>query len=226
MTSDYRYERKFFIADLNPHEVEAIVKLHPAMFREIFPPRIVNNIYFDSLSMSNYMDNVDGDAQRTKIRIRWYGDEHNTIRRPVLEFKIKNGLLGKKESYPLSPLEINGSAGHPEFMESIQKAGIPEHIRLKLTTLKPSLTNRYHRKYFQSTDGKYRVTIDTDQHFQRVDHYYNSIATAADSYSVILELKYAAEADDQANQITNYFAFRITKSSKYVNGINKLLGCL
>ena len=38
---DYRYERKFFVTELSNHEVESIVRLHPAMFSAIFKARVV-----------------------------------------------------------------------------------------------------------------------------------------------------------------------------------------
>ena len=54
---DYRYERKFFISELTKDEVESLVRLHPAWFSEIYNQRFVNNIYFDSLNLTNYLDN-------------------------------------------------------------------------------------------------------------------------------------------------------------------------
>ena len=44
----FRYERKFLIQDATRSEVERSIKLHPALFSEIFHERSVNNIYFDS----------------------------------------------------------------------------------------------------------------------------------------------------------------------------------
>ena len=42
-----------------------------------------------------------------------------------------------------------------------------------------------------------------------------------DNASVILELKYDQEHDFGASHITSSFPFRITKSSKYVSGVEK-----
>ena len=72
--SDYRYERKFFITSLSRFEVESIVKLHPAIFSEIFHERFVNNIYLDSSDLINFYENIEGQSNRIKIRIRWYGE--------------------------------------------------------------------------------------------------------------------------------------------------------
>ena len=39
---------------------------------------------------------------RIKSRIRWYCEIFCVIEKPVLELKIKNSLLGRKESYPVN----------------------------------------------------------------------------------------------------------------------------
>ena len=49
-----RLERKFLVEDLDVHEVESIVRLHPAAFRKLYAPRWINNIYFDSPGGSPY----------------------------------------------------------------------------------------------------------------------------------------------------------------------------
>ena len=87
--TSFRYERKFLVSELNRFEIESIVRLHPAIFSEIYHQRSVNNIYFDTMNVSNYLDNINGVKQRLKVRIRWYGDLFGFIDKSVLEFKIK-----------------------------------------------------------------------------------------------------------------------------------------
>lgn len=97
----YRKERKFVVSGKSATAVEFFIKVHPAMFSQPFPPRFVNNIYFDSKDFHNYGDNVIGTANRVKFRIRWYGEQFGYIKKPVLEIKIKKGLAGSKRHYPL-----------------------------------------------------------------------------------------------------------------------------
>ena len=96
---------------------------------------------------------------------------------------------------------------------------------IEFDTLIPTLLNRYSRIYFQSCDKNYRVTIDSEQSFHLINRndntfldYYN------DSDSTILELKYSDECDDEAHHISSKFPFRLTKSSKYVSGLQKIFG--
>jgi len=219
----WRYERKFIIAELNKYEIESLVKLHPAMFSEIHHERSVNNIYFDSIAMANYLDNVDGKSQRLKVRIRWYGDLFGASTHPVLEIKAKDGLVGSKTSYPLEALAVNESLTIDLIQKIFKESKIPDTLKLRLMDLKFSLLNCYTRKYFQSADRKFRITIDSDLRFYRLSPVHNTFSDVlVDHTHTILELKYDIAADDYAERITNYFPFRMTKSSKYVAGVDLL----
>ena len=44
----------------------------------------------------------------------------------------------------------------------------------------------------------------------------------ANDHDVIVELKYDTEHDEYANRISASFPFRLSKNSKYVNGIDQL----
>ena len=83
--------------------------------------------------------------------------------------------------------------------------------------------NRYIRKYFVSVDGKYRITLDHDMEYYRIGSANNSFLERVmhDDY-VILELKYGKDADSEASRVTNDFPFRLTKSSKYILGVESL----
>jgi len=224
MADNYRYERKFFISDITKHNVESVVKLHPAMFSAIFHQRFVNSIYFDAINFGNYFDNVNGSSHRMKIRIRWYGELFGHINKPVLELKIKNESLNRKQVYSLYPFDFNNNFTAEEILNIINKSDVPEII--KINSLKPVLLTRYRRKYFKSADGNYRITIDTDLVFYHIYFQKNLfINKLTDDINVILELKYNQNVDNKANYITNFFPFRLSKSSKYVTGIDKLYIC-
>lgn len=219
--SEYRFERKFFNTILSKYEVEHIVKMNSAIFSEIFYQRFVNNIYFDSFNHKNYFENIDGSSNRIKVRVRWYGELFGYIKKPVLEIKIRNGLLGKKISFHLEAFILNNQLNMDQIIESIRQAD--EYSYLDWGALKASLINRYSRKYYMSADGKYRITIDSDQSFYEVRHHNNLfINKKCDRNSVILELKYDQKNDSMAKQITAEFPFRLTKSSKYVNGLENI----
>ena len=219
----YRFERKFVVTDLQKAELESQLRFHPAMFSEIYQERRVNNIYFDSSSMTNYYANVDGLQQRTKCRVRWYGKLMGEVKKPVLELKIKDGLMGRKESYRLLPFSIDQDFDTEVIYEIFRKSKIPQMLVEDLMGLQPALLNRYTRKYFQSADANYRVTLDSELQYYRIDPHNNTFLNNwTDERTIVLELKYNHDNDQLAADVSSYFPFRMTKSSKYVNGIQKL----
>ena len=65
--SEYRYEIKFAHASFfGSHLLIEAIKQHPAIFREIYAGRRVNNIYFDTVDYLTVNDNVSGYADREK----------------------------------------------------------------------------------------------------------------------------------------------------------------
>jgi hypothetical protein len=222
-TDSYRYERKFFVSEMSEYEIETMIKLHPAMFFEVYSPRYINNLYFDSFALKNYFDSVEGFKDRVKIRIRWYGDLFGVIERPSLELKIKNGLVGRKASYMLNSFAFDKNLKLDTILDVFKKSKIPESLKLDLTILNFSLLNRYRRKYYESMDRGYRITIDSEIKFYHLRSHNNTfLHKSVDNISTIVELKYGLGDDQYVEQISNHFPFRMTKSSKYVDGIERL----
>ncbi|HUU27502.1 MAG TPA: VTC domain-containing protein [archaeon] len=220
---DYRIERKFVIHGIISKEVEFLIKSHPAVFTEIYPLRPVNNIYFDSISFKNYTENIDGCPARRKMRIRWYGDLFGYVENPVLELKTKNGLLGRKYFYPLDPFYIHEKSNISAVLDAVKNIEQEKAIRHELKSLKPTILNHYNRRYYQSADRNYRLTMDTDVEYFRIGSYNNNFLHKINNKThVILELKYTRDIDHKAGYITNCFPFRVTKNSKYVEGIEEL----
>lgn len=216
-----RYERKYLIQQVPVHLVRQIIAQHPASFRTLYPDRQINNIYFDTPDFTTYKANVVGTGVRKKFRVRWYGDDFWEVRKPKLEIKHRNNQTGTKDFFDL---------------ESFDWQHLPEltHTVNRLThnggLLQPMLLTHYHRAYLGTGDQKFRLTIDTAQHFMGVRNYHFAAATRSARRfrrapdTVVLELKYDAPHDDDAQRILQYLPFRQTKSSKYVNGVELVYG--
>ena len=222
-TDDLRCERKFLISELSAKEIEEVILLHPALFSTIYYERYINNIYFDNLEFLSFYENQSGTTPRKKIRIRWYGDLSENIKKPVLEIKRKFGNVGKKDFYSLPDLCFRDFLSKSETLDVIKNAASFEDSKKELVLLAPTLINRYNRKYFLSADGHYRITLDSNINFFSVSSIGSLISENefCEPYNV-LELKYNHTKDAEASRVTNHFPFRLTKSSKYVLGILKL----
>tara|TARA_B100000586_G_scaffold143642_1_gene104038 strand:- start:119 stop:820 length:702 start_codon:yes stop_codon:yes gene_type:complete len=219
----FRYEKKYVISSANENIFIFHLNRHPFLFERAYDDRYVNNIYFDSPSMSSYWDNVSGLSKRVKVRIRWYGDLYGHIQSPILEFKIRNNTLGSKVSFKLSEMFIDSELTIDSIHKQFNQLDVSSPIKEFLFSLRMTLMNGYSRKYYVSKDQKYRLTYDSDLQFISVDNYNNSFKhIIKPSNRRVLEIKYDEHMDDHASQISNYFPFRMTKSSKYVFGVDKL----
>ncbi|MFT4668085.1 MAG: hypothetical protein ACI8YQ_004125 [Polaribacter sp.] len=219
----YRKERKFLVEGADSPAIEFIIKAHPAMFFIPFPPRYINNIYFDSPQFGNYGDNVVGAKNRHKFRIRWYGEQFGHIPKPILEIKIKKGLAGAKRYYPLVPFTLEPGFNQHMMDKIFDESNLPAAVREVLQYQAPTLINRYFRKYYLSADRRFRVTLDTKLKFVRIARHQNSfLQRRSVDNQVIVELKYDIVDDEDAQYISNLFPFRLTKSSKYVSGVDHL----
>lgn len=220
----YRYERKFHLETLSRTAVESLVLTHPTFFSEIYHQRWVNNAYLDTWSRDSYTANVDGRAHdRVKVRLRWYGAAETVVEQPVLELKIKQGLVNCKRSYRLPAwnlLEQGSSAG---IIQLLQNAELPQRLQQSLRNLELALCNRYLRTYYLSACGNFRITIDSELAYgATLNDFQRNTNEHLDTRSVIVELKYLPKDDSRARFLTQSFPFRLSRSSKYVMGIDWL----
>jgi len=219
----YRYERKFLVDQLDEGQVKALVLRHPGMFHEPYPPRYINNFYLDTPAMDNYYDNVDGAGTRRKARIRWYGTLMGHIKKPVLEFKIKHGLVGTKKQYPFPEFVLESGYRDDNLMKQINLSDLPPEVKSYLLSMQVVLMNRYFRYYYATRDGRFRATLDTGLTFYRVERLNNRFThKQTDHRNLVVELKYEIGEDLHASRVSGFFPFRPTKSSKYVQGIERV----
>ena len=218
-----RFERKFIIPESFTHSIEEVIKSNSALMRKIYYPRFINNIYFDNPKFQFFFENIDGVCERMKMRIRWYGNLKGRIKKPVLELKQKNGLTGTKSFFTMPCFNLN-DIYQPGFLSSVfQKTDFDMRKKNLMLSLKPTLINRYQRKYFLSFDQKFRVTLDDHlKYFPVSSPEQLSSRGLKDSLSMIMELKYAPIYQPESANITQEFPFRVIKNSKYVRGVQIL----
>jgi SPX domain protein involved in polyphosphate accumulation len=219
----YRYERKYLVEVLDHYQAIALIMQHPYLFYRPYPPRYINNFYLDTPEMDNYYDNVSGAENRRKVRLRWYGELFGQIEKSTLEFKIKRGLVGTKRLYKFGGFFLVDGFNMGELRSLARVRDLPDEIRTVLLTQHIVLLNRYYRHYFATRDNRFRLTVDTDLSYHRVARYDNRfIHHQTDYNSTIVEMKYDKENDLEAQHVSGFFPFRVTKSSKYVMGIERV----
>lgn len=204
-----RYERKFVLPRHLLDEILQLMLIHPAGFREVYYQRRINNIYFDTANFDAWKENLDGIQNRSKFRIRWYGEDITFVKNPILEEKIKNNLLGTKRRWKL-----------PDFVRSdIQQIGANNKVLFSKLLL-PSLFNSYVRRYFLSADQKFRLTVDEDICYQWPQT--SEKGSYPNREVIVVEIKYEEQDVDLQDTILQYFPYRPSKNSKYSIGMEML----
>ena len=221
--SEYRYEKKFTVPFSKQYLIPKIISSNGMRFIKHYETRKVNSIYLDTNNLTFYRENLEGLTGRKKFRIRWY-DDLNRDTKIFFEIKQKNNELGFKKIYQLKNNFENNNPLHEikKNFHSLINLDISSNINSLLYKLKPKIIISYRRNYFISNIYNCRMTLDTQINYAIIDQDRNNIwEDNQKNNEMIIELKYPGNFNQ--NIIFEKFdlPFRLSKNSKYVNGINK-----
>lgn len=224
---DRRYEIKMDCEDIHLDQIRSWVRIHRDAFREAFPPRRVNNLYFDTYGLDAFNDHIESVAERRKLRLRWYGDDLSSIR-GQLELKCKRERIGWKLVLPVAQ-DFNLLSGNWHDLKQAILAVIQfEKDRLFYEVLQvssPLVINSYRREYFVSSDDHIRLTLDYamlsfDQWLSPIPNLEFRLPLVN---TLILEFKCLVEHSTQLAESLAQFPLRVNRYSKYVTALDSML---
>jgi len=129
-----------------------------------YPEGIVDSIYYDTLDRRSYFQCFNGEARKTKFRIRGYGDGKFA----QIHLKEKNLYGVAKLKAKITPV-AGIRNGAPDWEEELHPLIAPENAAMfskimaaasHFGPLVPAVRVRYHRYRFRMND--YRITLDTN----------------------------------------------------------------
>lgn len=220
-----RYEIKMATESLMLPQVRSWLRVHSAGFYTPYPPRQVNNVYFDTPHLGSFVENLSGGATRRKVRLRWYGENTTSIQ-GVFEVKCKRNMHGWKRSQRLSKVLDLPKVKWVELIAMIRD-DLTDDFRVYLDSAgSPVLINRYQREYYVSFDGIVRVTLDYSQmvYDQRYSAFPNLGFPIPPSNDMVIELKVNTEHRKRLPDVIAGIPLRVSKYSKYTLGVETLLG--
>ena len=222
-TEPRRYEIKVPCRSQYLPQVEAWIRLHPAFWQVAYPPRQVNNIYFDTADCQSLNENLNGVGFRGKLRLRWYGPTLNMVTGARLELKYREGTVGWKKIWPL---DVALNLDQLDWHEACRKIRDVVNIQAGLSLAHrahPVLINHYQRAYYVSSDQMVRLTIDSRLHAynQRFSHRPNLRRPAPIADRIIVELKASADRlpCERLADTLAHLPIRPDRHSKYVLGM-------
>ena len=220
-SSATRYEVKIPLPAHWSADVDTWVRGHPAHWRVAYPPRQVNNVYFDTHALTALNANLSGIGERTKLRLRWYGTDLGCVAGAQLELKCKSGMAGWKDIAAVSA-DLDLATQTWRAAVAVLRAAIPAPAQLWLAQFAvPVLINSYQRAYYATPDGALRLTVDTDlrAYPQRTTLAPNLTRRAALQERLIVELKAPITDARRLSAALTHFPSRVDRFSKYVNGL-------
>ncbi len=218
-----RRERKYPLSAAELLQFRWWHRGHGQAFTPAYPTRTVNNIYFDSPDWANYGDNMSGVSDRTKPRLRWYG-ELETAAQATFEVKHRRNAIGHKHQQRIHMSELHLRSLPIGWLYPRLRVLLRGELRLQLDeSHRPVLYNRFRREYYEAREGL-RMTVDTDIVYAPLHG--SSLPTLRPMPSAkpaVVELKYRLERRREAEEALRRLPFRATRFSKYVVGIDHFL---
>lgn len=208
-----RYERKYRID--NQHYLQVLQEIMniQGAFHSAYPDRWVNSMYLDNPDYGALRENLSGVSNRSKFRLRWYGDNFTIIENPILEEKVKVNLLGYKNTQKLKSTILT-----PNTIKSTLNLDM-----LKDLSVEPVVIIRYLRTYLVSYDQRVRITIDRNLQYRGVNNYMIDPFPIYDE-ALVLEIKYDQDIEEEIQDILQSIKYRLTKNSKFVSGMMSYWG--
>jgi len=221
--NDLRYEVKVPADGIPVYEIRKWVNLHPHGFQNTYPPRRVNNLYFDTIDYTNLQYHLNGYFERSKVRLRWYRED-TSFSSSNLEIKSKFGNLGNKATYKIQKEIDLVYFSHGEIIQTISNQ-MPSEKAFFLINYQPVMINYYQREYFESLQNGIRLTIDYD-HFsfdQRFSDKPNITFSEPFHNSPIIEIKAPKDKYKIISSILSSFPTNPYPFSKYLDGMLSIL---
>ncbi len=215
MAKETRYEIKMVGQAAAYPRLRMFMRADRSGLRELFPPRIVQSIYFDTLHGKALGENMAGISHREKIRYRWYGADQ-ARGKGILERKVRENTLGWKDLLPIDEeLEIEGAGIH-DFAAKIYSHLTPEWNDVRATQLIPVQWIQYAREYYNA--GNIRVTIDRELSTwdQRLRQSLGARFRTPTPDVMIVEAKCPDENYGELQALVDRFPMVVDKCSKFV----------
>ena len=208
----WRFERKFMLSASEYIQFEKLLLLSD--LQELYAKRSINNCYLDDVKHSAFTESIEGYAEKTKTRLRWYGNFFSKTT-PTLEFKLKQNNSNRKELFKLYDTDIHEEINWFDYTYDLRQYVLDKHKFSVSERLKPVLLNSYDRYYYTNFEKSFRLTVDENLRFSSpIGVFRNQQPYRIDKY--IVELKF--------NNDKNINSFSILKNlgkfSKFTTGIS------
>lgn len=220
-----RRELKFTTNEIYYSDIINWIKNNKVNFKKHFPKRLINSIYFDNYSYSSFKENIYGDSKKTKIRLRWYNIFFFSMD-GFFEIKKRDNIYNYKKTTKIPNLAIKPNSNFKEIIQTLKLNLEPiDTIELDARPF-PTIISQYTREYYIDFDKEIRITIDRNikTFDQRLSNKINLKNEITIPNLMVVEFKFKDASINKLLNSFNNFPLRLSKNSKYINGIRAALG--
>lgn len=222
-----RYEVKMECSSEMYAQALSWVRVNPAAFRVAYPTRWVNSLYFDTFGFDTYNDHIESEAERRKLRFRWYGEELERAE-GQLELKAKRERIGWKLVQPVRRVFDLRTCDWFDFRRELSDCTCQAEDKtfdelLRVST--PLVINRYKRDYYVSADEHVRLTLDYQiiAYSQYLTPRPNLSFAQPKDEMMLIEFKCEVPYARQLADVLAGFPLRVNRYSKYVAAMDDML---
>ena len=172
-------------------------------FREIYKPREILSIYFDTKYNQTYHDSNEGIVPRSKLRLRTY--DFKSLKKNEFNIEIKKSIN-------------HGRLKSSKILNNFEKS-LNLGIFLKnYGFCYPKIIIKYNRSYYRYKN--IRLTLDKNIKFENFTKGLNNSMVSKTSDLIVAEIKYSSEGD--LIELFHKLPFEKTRFSKYCIGLETL----
>tara|TARA_Y100000768_G_C23641540_1_gene524295 strand:- start:45 stop:653 length:609 start_codon:yes stop_codon:yes gene_type:complete len=171
--------------------------------QEIFEPREIFSIYFDTKNFQAYHDSTEGLVPRTKLRLRTYNFKSLMENKFNIEIKKSVNYGRLKSSQKL--VNIENALNYGIYMKNYGFCY-------------PKIIIKYERIYYKLKN--IRITLDKNVQFKNYSKFFEKGKFDQTCNLVVAEIKYSSKKE--LTNLFNELPFEITRFSKYCMGLETL----
>jgi hypothetical protein len=213
--TEKRAEIKYDIFSLKNIFLENWIKTQKFLTKK-YPDRVVKTIYYDTFDLATATQNLSGESNRVKYRLRYYIDS-GVISDAKFEIKIKKNLINYKKIINLKK-KINDIDPLNPFAHMLEKNISNNNLINNLSlvkTLYPVIEVSYFRSYYKFFNSDVTVDKNITYQIKNQKYYLEKIVDTSN----VLELKIFLSDLKEKKKLQNLIPFRITRFSKYAKGL-------
>jgi len=241
MVYSKRFEKKYII-DFQTYE-KIKKDLKPYFTTDKYGDKnglyIVSSLYYDSSDFKFYREKIDGEKQRSKLRLRTYKDFNNQSLMPkdkvFLEIKKRDNLNVSKKKVLMNEQEAKKFIERPILNKELfdkcdksEKYALTEAVYLKtLYDIRPTVIVTYTRQAFVNKFGpKVRITFDKNIKYREHNLNVHDISCrnySADPRLIIMEIKYNEILPIWISELIRRHSLFLSTFGKYCVSVGKIM---